>query len=43
MTYNKVIKLIDKDNRLLVLLGGMLVDGILLIGLIIYAGIFMAF
>jgi hypothetical protein len=38
MTYNKVIKLIDKDDRLLVLLTGMLFTGILLIGLIVYAG-----
>ncbi len=38
MTYNKVIKLIDKDDRLLILLSGMLFVGILLIGLIAYAG-----
>jgi hypothetical protein len=43
MTYNKVIKLMDKDNRLLILLGSMLVDGILLIGLIVYAGMQFAF
>jgi hypothetical protein len=38
MTYNKVIKLIDKDDRLLVLLSGMLFTAILLVCLIIYAG-----
>ena len=43
MTYSKVMKLMDKDNRLLVLLGGMLVDGILLVGLVVYAGIIFGF
>jgi len=43
MTYNKVIKLIDKDDRLLILLGGMLIDCILLISLIVYAGVHFAY
>ena len=43
MSYTKVMKLMDKDNRLLILLGGMLVDGILLVGLIVYTGILFTF
>jgi hypothetical protein len=37
MTYNEIVKLINKDNRLLVLFSGMLFDIILLIALIIFA------
>jgi hypothetical protein len=39
MTINKMTDLVNKDDMLLVLLGGMLLDGIILIGLIIYVGL----
>jgi hypothetical protein len=39
MTINKMTDLVNKDDTLLVLLGGMLLDGIILIGLIIYVGL----
>jgi len=42
MTYSKVIKLIDKDNRLLILLGSMLADLILLISLVAYVTVIFA-
>ena len=42
MTYSKVIKLIDKDNRLLILLGSMLADIILLVSLAAYAAVLFA-
>jgi len=38
MTANKIVELVNRDDTLLVLLSGMLPDGILLIGLIIYVG-----
>ncbi len=37
MTYNEMIKLVNKDSRLLMLFGGMLFDIILLVALIIFA------
>ena len=43
MTCSKAIKLIDKDNRLLILLGGMLTDMILLVGLVAYATVLFVF
>ncbi|MCX6005647.1 MAG: hypothetical protein NTZ34_00055 [Chloroflexi bacterium] len=38
MTMNKMLGLVNKDERLLALLSGMLLDGIILIGLIVYIG-----
>ena len=38
----KLTQIIDKDNRLLILFGGMLIDVILLIALVVYAGIQLA-
>ncbi len=38
----KLTQIIDKDNRLLILFGGMLIDIILLIALVVYAGIQLA-
>jgi hypothetical protein len=39
MTKNKMMELVNKDEKLLLLFGGLLLDGILLIALIIYVGI----
>jgi hypothetical protein len=36
MTMNKMMGLVNKDDKLLALLSGMLLDGIILIGLIVY-------
>ncbi|MGD0855788.1 MAG: hypothetical protein ABSA18_08295 [Dehalococcoidia bacterium] len=36
MTMNKMFGLVNKDEKLLALLSGMLLDGIILIGLIVY-------
>ncbi|MHB8086315.1 MAG: hypothetical protein ACYDHZ_10855 [Dehalococcoidia bacterium] len=38
----KLTQIIDKDNRLLLLFGGMLLDILLLIALVIYAGMQLA-
>jgi hypothetical protein len=38
MTKNKTIELVNRDSKLLALFGGILLDGILLIGLVIYVG-----
>ena len=43
MTKNKMVELINKDGKLLALFTGMLLDGILLITLVVYAGIRFAF
>ena len=43
MTKNKMAELINKDGRLLALFTGMLLDGILLIALVVYAGMRFAF
>ena len=43
MTQNKFMELINKDNRLMILFGSMLVDIILLIVLVIYVGVQLAF
>ena len=39
MMKNKMVELVNGDGKLLALLGGMLVVGILLIGLIVYISI----
>jgi hypothetical protein len=36
MTMNTMMGLVNKDDKLLALLSGMLLDGIILIGLIVY-------
>ncbi len=36
MTMNKMFGLVNKDERLFALLSGMLLDGIILIGLVVY-------
>jgi hypothetical protein len=38
MTMNKMMGLVNKDDKLLALLSGMLVVGIALMGLIVYVG-----
>jgi len=43
MTKNKMAELINKDGKLLALFTGMLLNGILLITLLVYAGIRFAF
>ena len=43
MTKNKMVELINKDGKLLALFTGMLLNGILLITLLVYAGIRFAF
>ena len=39
MTKNKMVEMINKDGKSLALFTGMLLDGILLITLVVYAGI----
>jgi hypothetical protein len=39
MTTNKMVELVNKDGKLLALFSGILLDGILLIGLVIYISI----
>ena len=39
MTTNKMVELINRDEKLLALFSGLLLDGILLIGLVIYTGV----
>ena len=43
MTKNKMVELINKDGKLLALFTGMLLNGILLITLLVYAGMRFAF
>jgi len=43
MTKNKMVELINKDGKLLVIFSGLLLDGILLITLVVYAGMRFAF
>ena len=43
MTKNKMAELINKDGKLLALFTGMLLNGILLITLLVYAGMRFAF
>jgi len=43
MTKNKMAEMINKDGKSLALFTGMLLDGILLITLVVYAGINFAF
>ena len=38
MMMNKMMQLVNKDDKLLALLSGILLDGIILIGLIVYVG-----
>lgn len=39
MTVNNMVELVNKDGKLLALFGGMLLDGIILIGLIVYIAV----
>jgi len=43
MTKNKMVELINKDGKLLAIFSGLLLDGILLITLVVYAGMRFAF
>jgi hypothetical protein len=43
MTKNKMAEMINKDGKSLALFTGMLLDGILLITLVVYAGMNFAF
>jgi len=43
MTRSKMAELINKDGKLLALFTGMLLDGVLLITLVVYAGTLFAF
>ena len=43
MTKNKMVEMINKDGKSLALFTGMLLDGILLITIVVYAGMSFAF
>ena len=43
MTRSKMAELINKDGKLLAIFTGMLLDGVLLITLVVYAGTLFAF
>jgi hypothetical protein len=43
MTKNKMVEMINRDGKTLALFTGMLLDGVLLITLVVYAGIRFAF
>jgi hypothetical protein len=39
MTKNKMIELVNKDGKLMAIFTGLLLDGVLLVALVVYAGI----
>ncbi len=43
MSMNKMIQLVNRDDKLLALLSGMLLVSIILVGLIIYVGLKLAY
>ncbi len=43
MTKNRIVELVNKDGKLLALFSGLLLDGILLIALIVFIGMYFVF
>lgn len=39
MTKNKMVEMVNGDNKLLALFTGMLLDGVLIIALVVYIGV----